>query len=109
MLRLVVEPGPPLRVTLTPGVRTSRSTHGERLAGLDGALVRTVTDWPIFWIGWAVRVAVTTSSATPLAPEAGDIGLGSLLLVGERGAGDEGESGGECGGARNVRIMGSSP
>jgi hypothetical protein len=32
------------------------------------AWVRTVTDWPIFWIGWAVRVAVTTSSATPLAP-----------------------------------------
>ena len=27
-----------------------------------------MTDAPTFSIGWAVRVAVTTSSATPLAP-----------------------------------------
>ncbi len=70
MLRLVAVPGPPLRVKLTPGVWASSSVTEMAWLASIAACVRTVTDAPTFSIGWAVRVAVTISSATPLAPTA---------------------------------------
>ena len=68
MLTPVDVPTPPLRVKLTPGVWANSSTTAGVWRASMAAWVRTVTEAPTRSIGWAERLAVTTTSSTAVAP-----------------------------------------
>ena len=66
MRTAVTEPTPPLRDTVTPGVRARRSDTTTVWLDWISAVVRTVTDWPTRSADWAERLAVTTTSSSRL-------------------------------------------
>jgi hypothetical protein len=63
----VVSPGPPLRATVTPGVRSRMSLRLVSWSCWICGPVSTVTDWPTWLAGMTVRLAVTTTWDTAVA------------------------------------------
>ncbi len=78
--RVVDSPTPPLRMKLTPGVVARKSEITTTCRATSWAWSITVTCWPTLSAASGERVAVTTSSLTPLAtsrPATSGVGVAS--------------------------------
>ena len=72
-------PGPPLRASVRPGVRTRMSATLVSWSSRISAPVSTVTDWPTWLTDSGERLAVTTTVGVSVAaPEPAKSGVGAV-------------------------------